>query len=178
MADEPKKSPISCKACGRPIPPAREVFYLQGRSYCSASCLETQDLERFTKNLFRVVVVDDEPETLKEIEEALASGFRGQLLADFYDDPVQAKASIDQAVYHLGIFDVIMPAYTGNKLAEDLRRKNPKAKIIYLSGALDEVVDRIGFVYAGHFLQKPLDREQFIAVVKHIKGIWDITDGS
>lgn len=166
---------VSCKACGRPIPPGLQIFYLQGRAYCSSACLETQDLERFTRGLFRVVAVDDEPASLKEIEEALMGSLRGQVLADFFDDPVRARESILRTDYHLGIFDVIMPTYTGNKLAEDLRRRNRDSKIIYLSSAIDEVVDKIGFAYAGHFLKKPLDREQFVAVVKHLKGIWEIS---
>ena len=56
----------------------------------------------------------------------------------------------------LVLTDIIMPAMNGRELCAELRKKNEKQKIIFMSGFINEELNKFGFFYSEkYFIEKP-----------------------
>ena len=65
--------------------------------------------------------------------------------------------------------DVVMPDMSGKELAERIRHRQPRLRVLYMSGYDDEIVSRHGVVEAGaSFLQKPFDAQGLVARVDEV----------
>ena len=73
-------------------------------------------------------------------------------------DPADAKRKADsyKGQLQLLITDVILPKTNGRELAQQLTRKHPEMKVLYMSGYTDQVILNIGIQHEDvAFLQKP-----------------------
>lgn len=114
-----------------------------------------------------IFVVDDEPMLLDLAQVVLGpEGFDVQT----FRDPARALAEYKAAATPpaLVITDYAMDGMNGLDLARDIRRLQPKQKIILLSGTVDESVFAITEVKPDLFVSKPYNVDRFIKLVKKL----------
>src|SRR6266852_3517207 len=128
------------------------------------------------RRLPRVLVVDDNPNTMTLMRDLLSS--RG------YDvvavpDAAQAEAEILRRAPDLILSDVIMPGKSGYELCRELK-ENPATRLIpfVLITGLSEREDRVRGIEAGadDFLNKPIFPEELFARVKSLIKLKEFTD--
>jgi PAS domain S-box-containing protein len=66
---------------------------------------------------------------------------------------------------HLLLTDVVMPQMSGRHFADWLRKVSPQTKVVFVSGYLDESLQKIGS--GMFFLPKPFDPEQLAQSIRH-----------
>src|ERR1700730_16562567 len=66
---------------------------------------------------------------------------------------------------HLLLTDVVMPQMSGRHFADWLRKVSPHTKVVFVSGYLDESLQRID--HGMFFLPKPFDPEQLAQSIRH-----------
>ncbi len=124
----------------------------------------------------RVLVVDDNPQTMALMRELLAT--RG------YDvvavpDAAQAEAEIRRELPDLILSDVIMPGKSGYELCRELK-EDPATRLIpfVLITGLSDREDKLRGIEAGadDFLNKPIFSEELFARVKSLLKLKEFTD--
>jgi putative two-component system response regulator len=128
------------------------------------------------RRLPRVLVVDDNPNTMVLMRDLLSS--RG------YDvvavpDATQAEAEILRRLPDVILSDVIMPGKSGYELCRDVK-ENPATRLVpfVLITGLSEREDRVRGIEAGadDFLSKPIFPEELFARVKSLIKLKEFTD--
>jgi two-component system, sensor histidine kinase ChiS len=114
-----------------------------------------------------VMLVDDDPDTLTFLTDFLHSeGFRVSAWTDWSD----AERTLADEVPALLVLDVMMPAVSGYRAAERLRRQCGRSVPVLMYSALsrdDAVVQ--GFASGTNaYLCKPASLEQLRAVIAHL----------
>jgi len=150
--------------------PARKFSTIHARSHQAASDLPLR------RRLPRVLVVDDNPNTMTLMRDLLSS--RG------YDvvavpDAALAQAEILRRVPDLVLSDVVMPGKSGYELCRELK-ENPATRLVpfVLITGLSEREDRVRGIEAGadDFLSKPIFPEELFARVKSLIKLKEFTD--
>jgi putative two-component system response regulator len=135
----------------------------------------TADLS-LRRRIPRILVVDDNPNTMSLMNELLAS--RG------YDviavgDAAEAETEIQRRTPDLILSDVIMPGKSGYELCRELK-ENVATRLIpfVLITGLTEREDRVRGIEAGadDFLNKPIFPEELFARVKSLIKLKEFTD--
>jgi putative two-component system response regulator len=128
------------------------------------------------RRLPRVLVVDDNPNTMSLMQDLLAS--RGYDVAAF-PDAAQAEAEILRHPPDLVLSDVVMPGKSGYELCRELK-ENPATRLVpfVLITGLTEREDRVRGIEAGadDFLNKPIFPEELFARVKSLLKLKEFTD--
>ena len=146
------------------------TIYSRGQQSGSASDFSLR------RRLPRVLVVDDNPNTMLLMRDLLSS--RG------YDvvavpDAVQAEAEILQRLPDVILSDVIMPGKSGYELCREVKG-NPATRLVpfVLITGLSEREDRVRGIEAGadDFLSKPIFPEELFARVKSLIKLKEFTD--
>lgn len=102
-----------------------------------------------------VLVVEDEPMVRKLACETLEAYGYTVIETASPADAIQFVATYE-AIIHLLLTDVIMPAMNGRQLYETLAVMRPDLKVLYMSGYTDNVIVHHGVLDEGvNFLQKP-----------------------
>ncbi|MGA8890691.1 MAG: PAS domain S-box protein [Anaeromyxobacteraceae bacterium] len=69
------------------------------------------------------------------------------------------------------VTDVVMPGVNGKALADDLRRRRPDIKVLFVSGYTDDIIGRHGVLEPGvQFLPKPFTGSALAAKVTEVLG--------
>jgi DNA-binding NarL/FixJ family response regulator len=115
----------------------------------------------------RIMVMDDSPFSRTMIAEALSdSGYEVVGEADSLEGLIE---TYDKCKPDIVTMDIVMPEANGFECSRELRRHDPKAKIILVSSMKDEETEteakRIGV--AG-YIQKPVDIESLSRVIENI----------
>jgi len=102
----------------------------------------------------RVLVIDDEPELVEIVQQCLEGAGVSVLTA------LGAKAGLETYEQHwreIGVvlLDYIMPEMTGDLVFEHLRRVNPEARVILLTGCDDQVARHLFEAGLSGYIQKP-----------------------
>lgn len=128
------------------------------------------------RRLPRILVVDDNPNTMSLMQDLLAS--RG------YDviavpDAAQAEVEILRHAPDLVLSDVVMPGKSGYELCRELK-ENPATRLVpfVLITGLTEREDRVRGIESGadDFLNKPIFPEELFARVKSLLKLKEFTD--
>ena len=124
----------------------------------------------------RVLVVDDNPDTLMLMRELLAT--RGYDVVAL-PDATQAEAEIHRQPPDVILSDVIMPGKSGYELCRELK-EDPATRLIpfVLITGLTDREDKVRGIEAGadDFLNKPIFAEELFARVKSLLKLKEFTD--
>ncbi|HEY4003010.1 MAG TPA: ATP-binding protein [Candidatus Xenobia bacterium] len=110
-----------------------------------------------------ILVVEDDPAVRRLVSRVLLrEGYHTVEAVDGQDgvDTLRGTA-ID-----LLITDIVMPKLSGEDLAAQLRRLQPEARILFMSGHREPGMQALG----AHFIAKPLVIPQFVAKVRELMG--------
>ena len=80
----------------------------------------------------KILVVDDEPDLTKSCSLALEDhGFK----VDTFNDPLEALINYKPDYYDLVILDIKMPKMDGFQLYDEIKKKDHKAKVCFLTAS-------------------------------------------
>ena len=128
------------------------------------------------RRLPRVLVVDDNPNTMSLMQDLLSS--RGYDVVAF-PDAAQAEIEILRHPPDLVLSDVVMPGKSGYELCRELKENSATRLIPFvLITGLSEREDRVRGIEAGadDFLNKPIFPEELFARVKSLIKLKEFTD--
>ena len=115
-----------------------------------------------------ILLVEDEPDTLKMATEMLAKQGYTVLAANAPGEAMRL-ASTYAGEIHLLVTDVVMPEMNGRALAKNLLSIRPKLKCLFMSGYTANVIAHHGVLDEGVlFIQKPFGAKEFAAKVRTV----------
>lgn len=115
----------------------------------------------------KILLVDDEDYIRAMLTEALEDeGYSVETAAD----GKQAVALYTKADFDLVVTDIVMPEQEGIQTILELRKHNPRVKVIAMSGGgrirSDDYLELAKKLGAINTFSKPLDLDEFLAAVK------------
>jgi DNA-binding response OmpR family regulator len=108
------------------------------------------------------LVVDDEPDICLVLKIVLEkTGF----LVDSYYNPILALDELKPNFYDLIILDIQMPDINGLQLYREIKKRDIKAKICFLtaSESIFDIAYKFSPVYT--FIRKPIENKDLIRVI-------------
>jgi len=124
-----------------------------------------------------VLVVEDEPEVREVTQRALRAGGYQVLAAASGDEALALDPAILARV-RLLVTDVVMPGLDGRATAEELCRRHPSLRVLYVSGYTQDVIAQRGVLDAGiQFLAKPFTPAILLARVHAVLEAPDLRPG-
>jgi len=115
----------------------------------------------------KVLVAEDDPGVVKLMKKILSDEGYGVETAE---NGLAAMDQVRKSKPCLIVLDIMMPEMNGYEVCRSLKFDSPYKDIpILLLTARDQEIDaRIGKLMGIHYLQKPLNREVFLATVRQI----------
>jgi len=116
----------------------------------------------------RLLVVDDEVEVLQFVRAILErAGYRVEAF-DSAESALEAYAAAGADPFRLVVSDVVMPGLTGVDLARRLLRKDPQARVLFMSGHVSGDISQPDLAnHAFELLAKPFRTEQLLKAVQN-----------
>ena len=90
-----------------------------------------------------ILLVDNEPDSISVLSMGLVDG---GFKVDAFNDPISALSNFKPNFYALSILDINMPKLNGYELCKELRKKDEKLKVCFLTGSE---------IYAEHLREPP-----------------------
>jgi DNA-binding response OmpR family regulator len=117
----------------------------------------------------KILVVDDEPDLTMLCRLALEyHGFK----VDTFNDPQEALSSYKPGYYDLVILDIKMPKMDGFQLYDEIKKKDHKAKVCFLTASelyYQEFRRReYDAIDKNLFIRKPIENEELLKEVNRI----------
>jgi CheY-like chemotaxis protein len=104
-----------------------------------------------------ILLVEDE-EPVRRIAERILTGEGYRVLVAADGEEAMDIANQAQGKIHLLLTDVVMPKMNGNQLAEKVAERNPRLRVLYMSGYTDDVIVRHGMLKPDtQFIGKPFN---------------------
>src|SRR5262249_3534448 len=120
-----------------------------------------------------ILLVEDEAHVRERVAQLLqASGYTVLTAVG----PAAALELSAQRPRHIDLLltDVVMPEMSGHELRQRLMSLRPRTRVLYMSGCMDETLDRHGALEPGAFLlQKPF---RFGALGRKVREVLDAPD--
>ena len=116
----------------------------------------------------KIAICDDACKFLDCVEEMLKqylsdNGISAQ--ADLFRIPLELIDAIEKGMrYDIYLLDIYMPGISGMSIATELRSRDIKSPIIFLTSSTDHALEAFG-VDATHYLLKPYTKEIFRAAM-------------
>jgi two-component system, cell cycle sensor histidine kinase and response regulator CckA len=124
--------------------------------------------ENRLKGYETILVVEDNKKLLKLTKKMLESYGYKVLTAQNANEAMETF-NRDKRSIHLLLTDVVMPGVNGRRLAEQIQSKNPKVKIIYMSGYTDDTISKHGVLYDDvEFIEKPFSQKDLGLKVREV----------
>ncbi|HSF49256.1 MAG TPA: response regulator [Nitrososphaeraceae archaeon] len=116
-------------------------------------------------NKKRILVVDDEPDICLVLKIVLEkAGF----LADYYYNAILALDEFKSNFYDLIILDIQMPDINGLQLCREIRKRDKKVKICFLT-ATETIFDiEYKFTPVYTFIRKPIENKELIRIINDL----------
>lgn len=120
-------------------------------------------------NTKKVLVVDDEPDTLELVKLVLESGGFETLLAT---SGMEALALIDRIRPDLVLLDIMMPDMDGWDVFRKIKEKNPEIPIAILTAKAQNIDRLLGLhvLKADDYITKPFGKNELINKVRKLIG--------
>lgn len=115
-----------------------------------------------------IMLVEDDDMLRGVVKNILENGGHETIVAS---DPTTALARIDERGEHFDLLltDVVMPGMSGRKLAEEVLKRRPGMRLIYMTGYADDDDLRKGKVEAGAcILHKPFTGKELLDQVRRL----------
>lgn len=132
--------------------------------------------------MIKIAICDDECKFLDSAEEMLKqylsdNGISAQ--ADLFRIPLELIDAIEKGVrYDIYLLDIYMPGISGMSIATELRSRDIKSPIIFLTSSTDHALEAFG-VNATHYLLKPYTKTNFyVGMDKAMQSITSHRDDS
>src|ERR687893_2079046 len=114
----------------------------------------------------KILVVDDEPDLTMLCSLALEYyGFK----VDTFTDPQEALSNYKPGFYDLVILDIMMPKMDGLQLYDEIKKKDQKAKVCFLTASelcYEEFREKeYSAIDKALFIQKPIQNEELLKEV-------------
>ena len=118
----------------------------------------------------KVLIVDDEPDTLELIKLVLESGGFGTMLAA---SGMEALAQIDRTKPDLVLLDIMMPDMDGWDVFRKIKEKNSKIPIAILTAKAQNIDRLLGLhvLKADDYITKPFGKNELINKVRKLVGL-------
>jgi DNA-binding response OmpR family regulator len=114
----------------------------------------------------RILLVDDQRDTTRMLRTMLEFLDRGFVIVDVPSGE-EAMLEVRRGPFDLVVTDVRLPGISGLELAERVRKANPGARLIVISGLPDpELREAARELEADAFFPKPLDSDLFMETVQ------------
>ncbi len=116
-----------------------------------------------------LLVVDDEASDIEAMRRTLEGAGFQVLAADSYDTALQVFDE-RQLEISAALIDISLPGKNGVELAQELLKRNPNVKILFISGHVGaEVIRFYGLrVTDRHFLKKPFSSDVLLSRVQEV----------
>lgn len=119
--------------------------------------------------MLRLCVCDDNDEELFTVR-ALIDEFAERypqypLQAVYFNDPYPLLEALEESGrYDLFLLDIIMPHMSGIELAQNIRKRSKRAKLVFLTTSREYGIEAIGMKASGYLL-KPIQEQAFFDTV-------------
>ena len=114
--------------------------------------------------VLKIAICDDEKEFCDSAERMLKlymADKSAQFLADTFDVSSDLIDATEKGtLYDIYLLDIYMPGVTGMSIATELRNRDIKSPIIFLTSSTDHALEAFG-VDATHYLLKPYTKDSF-----------------
>jgi DNA-binding response OmpR family regulator len=114
----------------------------------------------------KILVVDDEPDLT--MLSGLALEYYG-FKVDTFNDPQEALSNYEPGYYDLVILDIKMPKMDGFQLYDEIKKKDQKAKVCFLTASelYYEEFRKIEYsaIDKNLFIRKPIENEELLKEV-------------
>lgn len=117
------------------------------------------------KHIPRILLVEDDPATLLALSATLRQGL-GEVIIDPGRYAPAAIRSLSSTTYNVIISDVVMPSADGLAVLQAAQWLQPQVPVILVTGVDREREEAALYGGAYAFLEKPLDVDRFISVVR------------
>ena len=111
------------------------------------------------------MVIDDELDICIMLKVVLEqNGF----LVNYYSNPIIALDELKSNFYNLIILDIQMPEINGMQLYREIRKRDIKTKLCFLTGSetLFDIAHKFTSVYT--FITKPVEYKELIKIVNDV----------
>jgi CheY-like chemotaxis protein len=126
-------------------------------------------LSHYSANMKRILVVDDEVDSLTVVKRMLEQ--TGRYFTTMYSDPIAALKAFEPDKFDLVLLDIRMPGISGADLFKKLKKIDDKIKGCFMTGAQkDEFAARYPDVVPDCFMQKPFTMAKLIENVDSLMG--------
>ena len=126
--------------------------------------IDTKREIKMTRNLFKILIVDDEPEA-RNLLKSLLSDIGGVKIVDAVDTVERALYSIIEYYPDLILLDISLPGKSGIDLVKLINKRNIEVPVVFVSAYKDYAIEAMrSGVY--DFLLKPVSKEDFINLIE------------
>lgn len=132
--------------------------------------------------MIKIAICDDECKFLDSAEEMLKqylsdNGISAQ--TDLFRIPLELIDAVEKGIrYDIYLLDIYMPGISGMSIATELRSRDIKSPIIFLTSSADHALEAFG-VNATHYLLKPYTKTNFyVGMDKAMQSITSHRDDS
>lgn len=116
----------------------------------------------------QILLVEDD-EKLRELANSILTSCGYAVIASSDTDEARLICEQRASSIQLLLTDVVMPGISGRTLAQLLLSKNPKVKILYMSGYTENAIAHHGVLDSGtHFIQKPFTPSMLAGKVREV----------
>ena len=114
--------------------------------------------------MFKIAICDDEKE-FRDAAEQMLKQYMDDAGVTFKSDSFSISSELVDmtekgTIYDIYLLDIYMPGVTGMSIATELRNRDIKSPIIFLTSSTDHALEAFG-VDATHYLLKPYTKDSF-----------------
>ena len=116
----------------------------------------------------RVLIVDDDRNVVNLLS-AFVVACNHEVVETVTGGGLEAMRSFVRCEPDVVLLDIVMPKYNGFTVCQQLVSRNPKVKVVLLSGLVDENYPSVATCGAAEYLRKPLQFDQLRDLLQRLE---------